>query len=359
MKLSKITLNNFRNIEYASLVLSSGINVFFGENGAGKSSILEAIHHLSTGNSFKTRHFKKVIKHGASNFSVRGELSSQHSLAIQKQNDKSIIVKINNDNVNSSSALARHLPLQIIFEDLFNIIDCGPSERRKFLDWGVFHVEPSYYTILSKYKKAVMQRNTLLKKQIPDLSALESWDKLMINNGIELHALREKYMVQLIPQFISVLKALSPSLAINISYQHGWGQSLAELNASTLEKELLNARKRDIELGYSTKGAHRADLRFYSESHLAKEFLSRGQQKVALIALKLAQGMLLSNNCVYLIDDLSSELDAKTLERIGDFLKESKAQVIMTSLDGPNPILKGYTDRWFHVEKGRVEEVLI
>lgn len=354
MKLSTLHIYNFRNIEQASIDLSSGVNFFYGDNGAGKTSVLEALYHLSTGNSFRTRLFKKVIQYNKASLSIRGEFDTASSIAIQKQSDKSILVKINNEAVKSSSELARYLPLQIIYENIFNIIDSSASVRRGFLDWGLFHVEPSYNKILLNYKKALSQRNALLKKNQFNPSMLLSWETIMIEYGLALHEFRVSYLKKLIPEFVSVLREFNPTLNIKINYHHGWGQSIAKLDPSILKNELISSRQRDIELGYTTKGAQRADLRFYNESHFAKESLSRGQQKIVLIALKLAQGNLLSKKCLYLIDDLAAELDNTTLDKVCQYLKAMKNQVVITALDPFNPAFKSIMDKGFFVDSGKI-----
>jgi len=354
MKLLNIAIHDFRNIEQASLCFSSGINFISGVNGVGKTSILEAIHHLSTGNSFKTRFAKKIIQFDKSNFIVRGELEGACYIAIQKKADKTILVRINNEKVDSSSQLARYLPVQIIFDDLFNIIDCGPSVRRCFLDWGLFHVEPPYNSILANYKKAVYQRNILLKKNNSHVSLYQPWENLIIEYGLQLHQLRVTYINKLLPEFEKVLKKFNEHLNIKIKYHHGWGQAVLNLEAEILKKELNASREKERELGYSNKGAHRADLIFYTDSHFAKGTLSRGQQKVALIALKIAQGNLLPKPCLYLIDDLAAELDANTLYKICSYLKKGGTQAVITTLESTNPILNNIADKWFNVSNGEV-----
>ena len=219
MKLLSLDIYNFRNIEKAYLTFSPGLNFISGENGAGKSSVLEAIHHLSTGNSFRTRHTKKIVRYDELHLSVRAELSSFSSLAIQKQNLKPTIVKINNDMVHSASELARYLPMQIIFDGLFQIIDSGPTIRRNFLDWGLFHVEPSYHQVFSHYKKALSQRNRLLKIKSSDDKSFNAWELMMVESGLALHRYRVNYLENLLPEFSNVASHLCPNLTMKINYQ--------------------------------------------------------------------------------------------------------------------------------------------
>lgn len=357
MKIKSLDIYNVRNINNANLIFSPGINVVFGDNGSGKSSILEAIHHLSTGSSFRTKHIKKIIQHNQSSMAVRAELSNFISIAIAKQISKPTIVKVNNDPIHSASVLARYLPLQIVFDDVFQIIDCGPSVRRSFLDWGLFHVEPSYYQCFSNYKKALTQRNLLLKKGSKDLVNLKAWEQSMISSGLILNQFRQRYLDKLIPKFKIILTGFNSVLDININYHHGWGQTLTEFNDKNLLNTLNDSRIKDFELGYSNRGAHRADLRINCDNNLAKDQLSRGQQKLVLIALKLAQASMLSDDCLFLIDDLSAELDSKTIRQILKYLKKNQIQTVMTCLDPEDNLFQEFSDQMFHVKHGSVMAV--
>jgi DNA replication and repair protein RecF len=224
--------------------------------------------------------------------------------------------------------------------------------RRKFLDWGMFHVEHSFYPLHSAYKKALVQKNALLKNKNIDIPSCKAFDNALVTIGIKLHFMREKYFQILLPKFNEIIKKLCPDLHIKIKYIHGWGQSIDSLDKTSLLSVLESTRDRDIQLGYCSKGAHRADLRFNSESHLAKETLSRGQQKVILIALMLAQGQLLAEDCLYLIDDLCAELDVSTVKAICHHIKESYSQAIFTSLDTTSSIIEPFSDTIFHIEQG-------
>lgn len=352
MKLISLDIHHVRNIHHLKLALSEKINLIQGSNGAGKSSILEAIHHLSTGHSFRSRFIKKVVRDNDDFLSVRGELSSLSTLAIQKHLTKSSVVKINDDIVNSASELARFLPMQIIFEGLFDILNSGSVVRRKFLDWGMFHVEPSFHLFHISYKKALTQKNSLLKNERLDLHSCLAFENAMVDYGLKLHVLREKYYNLLIPEFKKITDILCPHLDITIKYFHGWGQSLSEFTKDNLLHIFHETRERDHQLGHCGKGAHRADLRFHFESGLAKEKLSRGQQKVILIALMLAQGRLLSEDCLYLIDDLCAELDSATIKLICEHFKQSNSQVIITSLDTTAGIVENYADKIFTIQNG-------
>jgi DNA replication and repair protein RecF len=331
--ISSLDIHCFRNICTAHLDFSDHINLITGLNGSGKTSVLEAIYLLSRGGSFRTRLSKPIIQNGMDSVVVRGCLHSGVQLAIQKNKHQQPIVKVNNEKIKSASELVNYLPIQIIYDEIFQLIDNGPAIRRKFLDWGVLYSYPQYHQLYCDFKKALQHRNSLLRKQIQDVEQYHAWELQLVNSAIALHSLREKYIADLVPVFKTTLQTLSDTLAININYHHGWGQTLTDLEPQTLLTILDTNRKRELELGHTVTGPNKADLKFTTQDGSAKDILSRGQQKLILIALKLSQGLLLKQQCLYLFDDLLAELDKPTVARILDFLVNSNSQVIITSLD--------------------------
>lgn len=355
MRLLSFELHNVRSIAHANLSFSKGLNIIQGVNGSGKTTLLEALYHLSTGNSFKSREAKKIIRMGEDFLSVRGELSSFSTLAIQKfTSNKTPIVKVNGDVVRSASELARCLPMQIIHEGIFDILNSGSMVRRRFLDWGLFHVEPSYHQLLSAYNHALTQKNALLKSPYQEKGLLDGWDHLLAEYGGSIHQYRAAYFSKLLPVFYNVLDEIKPELSLDITYVHGWGQSIENFDKTTLMKALIEARERDLQQKYSSKGAHKADIKFYFNKALAKENLSRGQQKIALIALMMAQAKLISEECLFLLDDLSAELDVQSIESICNYFNEQQHQVVITTLDTAAPLFKSFASESFTIHDGKV-----
>ena len=354
MNLLQLDIFNFRNIEKLNIKLSNNINVLSGSNGAGKTSVLEAVHHLSLGKSFRTNVHAKLIQFDKEAFIIRGELANHLNLAIQKSRSKKTVVKLNQEIIHSASQLAKYLPTIVIHEQLFSIIDSGPNERRALLDWGVFHVEHNYQHNYQKYKKALFNRNLLIKKNCKDSYLLSTWEYAMAESAYAIHKLRETYLKSIIKPFTKILSLLKPELHVSLSYLHGWGQDIKTLDQGTILELLKDSRTVDLERGYTTKGAQKADIKINYEMSTVKGVLSRGQQKSVLLAIKFAQMNLIGNKAVLLIDDLAAELDQNTLINVCEYIKSQSIQAILTTLDDGLEPIKAMADKWFHVKHGQV-----
>lgn len=328
MILSDLKIHNLRNITSAHLSLHSKFNFITGPNGSGKTSILEAIYLLSCGHSFRSREISTIISKGEESLAVFAKSQEQSTISIQKSNFEAAQIKIDNQSCYTTSQLAYALPCQILYSDLFNIIDAGPSVRRSVLDWGMFHVKPLYLSLWKEYKKVLKQRNALLKTQSPYAHFIP-WDKQLSDLAQQLDTMRSFYFDNWRERFYDVLNQLTLS-SCQIVYFKGWdkkntGKELKDI----LAEQFINDRHKQ----YTVHGAHQADIIIESNDCKAKQVLSRGQQKIILIALKLAQGELLAENCLYLFDDLASELDASHQKKLFEYLETKAGQYVITSLN--------------------------
>jgi DNA replication and repair protein RecF len=255
---------------------------------------------------------------------------TDHStLSIQKSLSELTNIRFNNQSLNTTSQLASLLPCQVIFSDLFQIIDAGPSVRRSVLDWGLFHVKHEYHKVWKEYKRVLKQRNALLRTRA-SYSQFIPWDKQLCELGELLDSLRREYFTIWKDHFKEVLTALTDTINCEIDYYKGWdrkglGKSLQQI----LEENFEN----DLHKQYTQYGAQQADIMISNQQGKVKGVLSRGQQKLILIALRLAQGLLLDKDCLYLFDDLSSELDEKNYQRILNYLLKQKGQFVITGVD--------------------------
>jgi DNA replication and repair protein RecF len=326
MILSELKIYHLRNIDSAQLILNPRFNFISGSNGSGKTSVLEALYLLSCGHSFRSRQISAIITHEQSTFRVFARSHEQETISIQKSSSEPTQIKLNNQFCSSTSQLAYALPCQIFYSDIFQIIDAGSSVRRSVLDWGLFHVKHNYLLLLKEYKRILKQRNALLKKHAPYAHFIP-WDKQLSAIATQLDLLRQEYFKQWEHEFTKVLMELS-DLSCTLSYFKGWDK---KNTGKDLEQTLAESFESDNHKLYTQHGAHQADINIESNLNKAKQFLSRGQQKIILIALKLAQGNLLAHDCLYLMDDLPAELDELHQKKLLSYLSSRKGQYIITT----------------------------
>ena len=328
MSLVDLHIHHLRNIEKTRLTLHPHFNLFVGANGSGKTSLLEAIYLLSTGHSFRTREISPLISNNHPSLTVFASTVTEETISIQKLDTGSTRVKLNKQPCSSSSDLARFLPCQVFYQDIFQIIDAGPAVRRSLLDWGLFHVKQAYHHLWKDYRRVLKQRNTLLRKRAPK-KEFSPWDDMLVSISNELHNLRVEYFEVWSASFQSILEKLTDT-PCTIRYYKGWDRKNTGKELSIILNEQFEV---DCQRQFTQSGAHQADICFDVTIHKAKHSLSRGQQKIILIALKLAQASLLSKTCIYLFDDVSAELDAVHLQRLFDRLQQIKGQFIFTAID--------------------------
>ncbi|BCA93642.1 DNA replication and repair protein RecF [Legionella antarctica] len=328
MILTDLQIHHLRNISSAHISLNSRFTIITGPNGSGKTSILEALYLLSCGHSFRSREIASVVTHGQSTLTVFARAQNENTISIQKSCSEPTQIKLNNLFCTTTSQLAYALPCQIFYSDIFQIIDAGPSTRRSVLDWGLFHVKPGYLVLWKEYKKVLKHRNALLKKHAP-YAHFVPWDQQLSHLAHQLDNLRESYFDLLKTRFYDVLQHLTDS-PCSIEYVKGWDK---KKTGKPLEQILVEHFKSDTLKQYTQYGAHQADITIESNDIRAKQLLSRGQQKIILIALKLAQGDLLQHPCLYLFDDLVSELDHCHQKNLLRYLNRQQGQFVITSID--------------------------
>ncbi|MDI1352676.1 MAG: DNA replication/repair protein RecF [bacterium] len=331
MILADLKITYLRNLSSLHLILNPRFNFIIGPNGSGKTSILEALYLLSCGHSFRSREIAPVISHEHHALTVFARAYDESTISIQKSATQPTHIKLNNQFCSTTSQIAYALPCQFFYSDIFQIIDAGASVRRSVLDWGLFHVKPNYLTLWKEYKKILKQRNALLKIKAPYAQFIP-WDKQLASIAEQLDLLRTEYFCSWQEQFAKVLSQLTPN-PCTINYYKGWdkknsGKSLMEILQDTFDS--------DKHKSYTQNGAHQADIFIESKDFKAKNTLSRGQQKIILIALKLAQGQLISGDCLYLFDDLAAELDNEHQQNILNYLNAHKGQYVITNINPMN-----------------------
>ncbi|MDF1677469.1 MAG: DNA replication/repair protein RecF [Legionellaceae bacterium] len=350
MSLARLDIHQVRNIAAARLDLSQRFNVFFGPNGSGKTSLLESIYLLGSGHSFRSRELLTLVSYDAPNLTVFGEMDTGDSVSIQK-NKQGTVVRLNKATCQRSSDLARYLPCQVFYQDIFEIMDAGPAVRRSLLDWGLFHMEPDYHTIWKDYKRVLKQRNALLRERVTRRQCAP-WDEQLVSLSEMLDEFRAAYFTIWADAFEVILSKLT-SLSCRIIYDKGWDKKNKGI---TLQQILDEQFELDIQRQYTHSGAHQADILFETTGHKAKKTLSRGQQKIILIALKLAQAKLLPGICTYLFDDITAELDRAHAGRFFKVLETIEGQFFFTVIE-PNlfiELFEGNNITFFQLNAGNV-----
>jgi len=358
MSLQKLDIYHVRNLERATLYPAPKINLIYGSNASGKSSLLEAIHILGRANSFRSSSVKNVIHFEHKDLVVSGKVyfTNGHVSTLGVQHDgKNVQIRIDEETRHSRSDLAYALPLQLIHPKSYQLLDAGPQLRREFIDWGVFNQHADFLIQWRYFKKALSQRNALLK--IRRVKEVNVWDHELQQYGTIVADYRKKYLAELTPFFLSISEKFLDLNDLELNLQQGWNDEslLLDILIADLEK--------DLRYGFTHSGPHRADFQLLTQSRKVKDFVSRGQLKLLVLSLKLAQVEHLLENgfqsgCV-LIDDAVAELDFASRSKLLEFLATMDVQVFMTATEknefGELSQLGDY--KMFHVKHGTVSEV--
>ena len=282
MYIEKLDISNVRNLASVTINPCPGINFFYGENGSGKTAILEAIHILSMAKSFRNPRIRDLITHGTENLTVTTEINDKQNRFITglTKTGQETRIKCHGQKVIKTSEQARNVPLIVLSEESHKILDGGPRERRHWLDWSMFHVEPKYMEAWKQYYLALRHRNALLRQR-QNSNELELWEKVMVENATTLHGLKCSYLNNI---EILINKAeQNPFKNVEIYETY--------VGMEDLETSLFQDRDKDREAGFTRHGVHRADIVIKVDGKQAGKTLSRGQAKLFLIFLKIRQAI--------------------------------------------------------------------
>jgi len=334
--LTQFQLIAFRNLDSLTFSPSSGVNTIVGPNGAGKSSVLEAIHTLSAGHSFRTRKARELISHNADSFTVSGLLQDrqgrEHRCGMKRSTTGDVELRMNYEPVRSMAVISRAIPVKALTPDSHALIQAGPTARRQFIDWGAFHEDSEFFVHWKLYRRALSQRNHALRSGAPTAEII-SWNNEFASAGDWIDQCRANYLKKLQPYFKNLLEQLTDDFTVNLTYKRGFTEERPLLE--TLEKNLSQHRR----FKTTTDGPHRAELAMTVSEHPARQVLSRGQQKLLVYALHLAQLEVLhesaDRHAIVLSDDLASELDQKNLSKVLSMLASRPTQVFIA---GTNPL---------------------
>jgi DNA replication and repair protein RecF len=359
VRLQHLRLENLRAFSRLELDLDPGWNVFVGANGAGKTTLLEATYLLSHARSFRAGPKESLVRHGASGYSIYGRLENRAASPVAVGLARAagrLEARVEGAEI-PIAELLRHVAV-VCFDPGSHELIAGPADlRRRFLDWGVFHVEPDFLATWRSFQRALKQRNALLRNG-PAAAELDAWDIEFAQSGTALAAMRARYMALLAPVLASELGKLLAELGpAAIALEQGWNAQ------ASLAEQLAATRDDDLRRGFSLSGPHRADWTVSFEKTPRREHLSRGQEKLCALACVLAQARVFAGHRgewpVVCVDDLASELDAPHQESLVRSLAAVDAQILITGTSKPQALQSAGLDAaWFHVEPGRVAALL-
>ena len=334
MWIKKIKIKNFRNYESEEINLEKNINIFYGQNAQGKTNIIESIFLCSLGKSFRTKKDKEMIKLNEQNTVVEVEYEKSDrdgKIKIEIGNKKNIY--LNGIKIKKLSELLGNLNIVIFTPDDINILKGGPQNRRRFLDIMISQLRPNYMHILNLYIKTMEQRNNYLrqiKEEHKDENLLEIWDEKLAEYAIKIYEYRKEFIEKIIKKLDIIHKNITNGEEqIELEY-------VTECDSKEKYLKLLKERRKlDIIKGFTTKGVHRDDFMIYINKKDIKIFGSQGQNRTAMLSLKLAELQVIYDEIgeypILLLDDFMSELD-KTRRK--NFLENIEGtQVIVTGTE--------------------------
>lgn len=353
MPLGSFRAERFRCLTDVAVELDPRVNLFVGPNASGKTSLLEAAFFLSRGRSFRSRRREALIAQGTDHFLVTGVVTgsaSSVSLGV-RGGRRTTEWHVGGAPASGVAEMAELFPAQIIDPDVHKLLEEGPGRRRRFVDWGVFHVEQLFLENWRRYHQALRQRNAALKQDAPD-EDLSAWELELAQSGEMLAAQRQAYLARLAAPLVAIGQALLGS-ALSLTHERGWESD------QSLCQALADSRRRDRRYRATQPGPHRGDVQVLVDDRPAKDHVSRGQQKLVAAGLMLAQLCVQDQErpgrSALFLDDPAAELDGENLARLMSLVREVPAQLWITSLKPEVSELLSDA-RMFHVKQGNVSK---
>ena len=363
MWIEKLTIKNCRIIENSQIDFSPEFNIIVGENGSGKSSLIEALTLLSSGRSFRTSRIKELINYHKESVLISSKIRSDQlihnytQIGIEKRPGKTSI-RINQQDIHTQSELSRFLPVTVIHPDSIKLITGSPSERRAFIDWIAFYSFPAFYSLWKRYKHILKQRNLCLKLS-SHRYALDQWTHELVSLQSEIHQYRLRSVLLLNPVLSSICDELLGGINVKLELKSGFPIDI-DLKKNRL-LEFYNAKEaNDLKMGRTMFGVHRSDITILIDNVPAIQCASRGQLKLLAVSLFLAQSKSIkvdndSKLGIIIIDDLAAELDFDNKKKLLSFLTQLDQQLILTTTDIQKLPLENA--KVFHVKHGVIENI--
>ena len=357
MRLRRLRLRNHRNYSQLDLAPGEGVNVFIGPNGQGKTNLLEAVAMLALSSSPRARREHELVGPVGSGSRIEAEVAAgttvrELSISLDVEDERTRRTIEVDGKRRRSFDLPGHFRVTLFWPDDLGLVKAGPETRRRFLNQLLVQVEPGYARALAGLRRVLEQRNSLLKRIASGEGGdtLEAWDEELVRVGMEIVDARAQAVRELEPEAARCHAQIASGERLEIAY---------EGPPADLAVAVHNSRSEDLRRGVTSVGPHRDDLRIVLEGQDARSYASQGQQRTAVVSLKLAEAALIQNRTgerpVLLLDDVLSELDG---ERRAALLKEVAAggQVIVTSVEsGPFPPDLIAQARVWTVSGGRIQ----
>lgn len=337
MKLEQLFIQNYRNIVQADLSFSPKLNCFVGDNGMGKTNLLDSIYYLSFCRSSINHQDSQIVRHGAPCFQIQGSYIREDSTpmtvgCVAGTGTRKQFRRDRKEYQRYSDHIGL-IPLVMISPSDTELISGGSEERRKFMDMVISQYDTSYLKNLIDYGKALSQRNALLKMEAePDPELFLMWEQMMDSAGTEVYNKRRDFVEKLVPLFNSVYSGIGEQ-GEDVSLEY-----VSHLSRGGLLDQLTSNRVKERIVGYSLHGIHKDELEMNLSGYPIRREGSQGQNKSYLTALKLAQYMLLDETCgkkpLLLLDDIFDKLDARRVGRILDMVSDDSrfGQVFITDV---------------------------
>lgn len=335
--LVQLRLTHLRNLCELELAPQAGVNLVTGDNGVGKTTVLEAIYLLGRGRSFREKRAGSLVTRGKETGGVFGRLDCggrQFLIGAERRHGQTRL-KMDGVVVRKVSQAARALPLILFTPESHQLLDAGPEIRRRFLDWCMFHVEPTHHELLTRFQRVLQQRNHALRT---DPRSLPVWTESFTDLSARITAIRSALLTRVMGRLHHYLP-LFRLPAITLDLKPGWSENrpLAELLQAGLAT--------DLERGFTFYGPQRCDVAVRAMAKPADRILSRGQKKLLVFSLMLAAADIITAadqqdpaSPIFLLDDPFSELDSTHRAQVSELLLQNPAQVFVTSI-APEPAL--------------------
>ena len=364
MILSAISFRGVRNLQPDTIAPTPGLNLFIGDNGAGKSAFLEAVNLLTTARSFRSSRIRAAISWGEPGFLVSGRFQCHDSsnatagdgICLQHRFDgKESRITLGSSNRLTRLELLSRFPSVFVGAESLKFFEDGPSFRRRQLDNGAFHVEHRYIASWRRYQRALAQRNALLRSAtIPSPKSIAPWESELAASAQAMHRSRDAFCIEISDSIGQFSGQLGLPEGLSLRLRPGWQPG------SDLAQQLDDYRERDYRAGYTLRGPHRDDLILMHQQRNALNAISRGQQKAFMLAYFLALAEVVrkhgSRPPLFLLDDLGAELDPDHQRHILNYLATAPIQSLLTLVSVDSAIALPPASKVFHVEQGRIKQ---